>query len=271
MQAAVSNFAPGLVGFFSWFRREYPNEFSRLVVKQRGMSGLTIMTLPVPSGSNRSQPRYHRGMGAIAPNDFGGLGGNLLEFKNPNRLSTSTMATMRGMSHMARRRGMRGLGQTDYSLTSSDGSSSLDTSSLDTTSTDTSTPTVDYSLVSAAPPAGSSLNYSPTGTYLGPVGSNPSSLPASTTTSAPVTQPSIISNLMTMVSGAFSTIGAFNTQQTLIKTNAARAAAGLPPLDISAVSPQVNVGLSAPIMTLLQWGLIGGAILLVVSKMGKRS
>ena len=53
----------------------------------------------------------------------------------------------------------------------------------------------------------------------------------------------------------------FKSQQALISANLDRAKQGLPPLDMSSVTPGVNLGLSPGTQTLLMWAGIGALVL----------
>lgn len=52
-------------------------------------------------------------------------------------------------------------------------------------------------------------------------------------------------------------LNVFNTAQ-VRQINIDRAKQGLPPIDSSAIAPQVNVGLSPEISSMLKWGLLVG-------------
>jgi hypothetical protein len=52
-------------------------------------------------------------------------------------------------------------------------------------------------------------------------------------------------------------LNVFNTAQ-IRQINIDRAKQGLPPIDSSAIAPQVNVGLSPEISSILKWGMLAG-------------
>lgn len=62
----------------------------------------------------------------------------------------------------------------------------------------------------------------------------------------------------------------FRSQDALMELNVERARRGLPPIDPTAYGPAVGVGLDARTRELLQYALIGGAVLIVLPMILKR-
>lgn len=63
---------------------------------------------------------------------------------------------------------------------------------------------------------------------------------------------------------------AFKSQQDIVNLNIKRAEQGLPPIDSGSVAPQLNVGLSPQVQTMMLWGFGGLLALGIVSVMKGR-
>lgn len=79
-------------------------------------------------------------------------------------------------------------------------------------------------------------------------------------------EPSAVDKIFAAITNALPSImGTYQAKQ-LVDVNIERAKAGLPPIDGSGISPQVNVGVSPTVNTLLWAGLGVGALFLLTRR-----
>lgn len=115
--------------------------------------------------------------------------------------------------------------------------------------------------------------------YKGLSGLGADTLPSINAPQSPTVTPDATTGWLNSLTNAIQQIlpvaAATYSQKQLIDLNIARANAGLPPVDSSAVSPQVNVGVSSQVGSMantLIYGALGlGALFVISSMMKKRS
>lgn len=93
------------------------------------------------------------------------------------------------------------------------------------------------------------------------------SFPATPVAPAATAAPSIWQKLADFGTQALQTVQTIRQSETLYRINKARLQQGLPPLDQSAIAPQVNVGVApGTVQSLVTPLLLGGALLFLLSR-----